>query len=747
MIELDFSTATETSNVGFNIYAVKGKKWIKLNEELIPGALDSLTPLDYHASLILPDNMKVKKIGIAGVDVNGVEDRHGPFKVGKESGAKASIVPIKWSKVRKAYKADKKARKASRKAKSKSKRAAKKATKGLFKEDIVNLKVTDNAVYRIGHEDLLAQDINLKGINAKQIAISFKGKGVARHIANLTKRGKWTNESYIEFEGKKPQGTDALYLSANNYRLSLNKKLVVDSDGIEPVTAKELVFENNNKYALSLPGDDPFYDAAFYARGTGKPGTVTRTLTVPELPQTEMELTVYVSALSDMTHDLGVSVNGSEISSVQPSGYAEIAMKMNVNTSLLSEGENTITITAHSEGNDFDVFCYDKTILSYDDEEANVALTPEVTFSDKLRKKEIKVKRGTTYLILAHPMFMGEALDRYVSQKEGEGWKIQVVSVEDIYDAYGYGMATPQAIKGYLDEAKRKSVTHVQLVGAASYDYKDTLGLGSVSFIPSIYATTMKTVHYTPCDGCLVADNNGLPELAIGRWPVRTTEGLEAIINKTLSWSNSGQSSTHTALMIADQKEEGANFSRQVESLAKQFETNENWNSVTRVYFDEKLAEAGDDVTAAVEASRTEIIDTLNNGVSIVSFSGHSAPAMWSFKKLLTYSDAASINNAGQTALALPLACYTNYADSPSVNTMAHKFLAESENGFVAVYGAATLSNFKQNGVSASKVTEHLLKGETIGEAVLNTKRELGVQYMDVIRNSNLLGDVTLEIK
>jgi hypothetical protein len=44
-------------------------------------------------------------------------------------------------------------------------------------------------------------------------------------------------------------------------------------------------------------------------------------------------------------------------------------------------------------------------------------------------------------------------------------------------------------------------------------------------------------------------------------------------------------------------------------------------------------------------------------------------------------------------------------------------------------------------------VTEHLLKGETIGEAVQRTKRELGVKYIDTIRNANLLGDVTLKIK
>ena len=454
---------------------------------------------------------------------------------------------------------------------------------------------------------------------------------------------------------KKPQGSDALYLTANNYRLSLHKKKVVKSDAIEPLTKKELVFETNNKYSWTQPGEDPFYDALFYTRGAGKPGTLTRTFTVPELPQSEMDLTVYVSGFSKLNHNLSVALNGSEVGSAHTSGYAEIPIHISVNAAMLSAGDNTLTITATGTGNKIDVFTYDKTVLAYDNGEANAAITPEIAFSDKLRKKEIKVKRGTTYLILAHPMFINETLARYVSQKESEGWKIQVVSVEDIYDAYGYGMATPEALQTYLRKAKKRNVTHVQLVGAASYDYKDTLGLGSISFIPSIYAPTGAIVRYTPCDGCLVADNNGLPELAIGRWPVRTTEGLETIVNKTLAWSDSGQSATHTALMIADKKEQGANFSKQVESLAKQFESNENWNSVTRVYFDEKLAESGDDVSAAVEASRTEILDTLNNGVSIVSFSGHSAPTMWSFKRLLTYKDAASMNNVGQNSLGIAI--------------------------------------------------------------------------------------------
>ncbi len=262
-----------------------------------------------------------------------------------------------------------------------------------------------------------------------------------------------------------------------------------------------------------------------------------------------------------------------------------------------------------------------------------------------------------------------------------------------------------------------------------------------------MYVHTGIIVEYTPSDGSLVADKNGIPQLAIGRWPVRTLEGFEAMVNKTLDWANSGQASSHTALLIADLKEDGADFAKQMDGIGKQFEDREDWNSVSRVYMDKKLVEANGDKNEAIAAAREEIIRSLNDGVSIVSFNGHSSLTKWSFNKLLQQSDAVSVYNEGRTALVLPMACYTTYADSPSVNTMAHQFLAKSENGFVAVYGAATLSQFSQNGVAAAKVTDYLLKGETIGEAIRKAKKELGVEYNDIIRNSNLLGDVTLKLK
>jgi hypothetical protein len=91
------------------------------------------------------------------------------------------------------------------------------------------------------------------------------------------------------------------------------------------------------------------------------------------------------------------------------------------------------------------------------------------------------------------------------------------------------------------------------------------------------------------------------------------------------------------------------------------------------------------------------------------------------------------------------LACYTTYADSPHTKTLAHQFVAGSNGGAVAVYGAATLSRFTDNAISSKAMLEYLLNGETIGEAVRKSKVDLGINYMDVIKNSNLLGDVTLK--
>ena len=293
--------------------------------------------------------------------------------------------------------------------------------------------------------------------------------------------------------------------------------------------------------------------------------------------------------------------------------------------------------------------------------------------------------------------------------------------------------------------AEKRGVTHVQLVGAASYDYHNYLGLGSVSFIPSIYTKT-NTVTYVPSDTLYVSDDNEMPQMAIGRWPVRTEQGLQNVVNKSLNWKTSGQSSSKTALFIADKESVGHDFAKQLNSIAQKFEETGEWNNINRVYLDDMIEENGDDMSGAVSQTREAVLSALNAGPSITSYNGHSSPSKWSYDGLLQQSDLAPIQNYEKATMVLPLACYSTYADSPSVNTMAHQFIAAGENGAVAIYGASLFSSYADNGVIASKVTDGLLIGKTIGKAVLDAKTSMGVNYRNTILNGTLLGDVSLRL-
>lgn len=738
-LEVDFSTSSEIGNIGFNIYAVNGKKWTKLNDELIPGSLDSLEPIAYHKDLDIPSGLKVKEIGITGVDGDGTEDRHGPFKLNRKNGAIATVVSVDWKKVRKEVAKDKKARK-----------DAKKSIKKTLKDQVIHLGVSEDAVYRVTHEELLTAEIDLEGQIAKDISITLREKGIARYIDGLDRKGKWTQESWIEFMGTAPKGSDALYLTNNLYQLGLEKKLVVESEDIEPLAVRTVIIETNNKYSYSLPQEDPFYDGYFYATGKGKSGYLARNFSLSEMPEGETStLTLYLSAYSRTDHQLTIALNGTEIATKSAKGRMAWTIEIEVDNSLFSEDSNEIALTIPNRGGIFDYLVYDKMTLAYSTETARESLEPSIKLADKIGQKDLKPKKGTKYVIISHPLFMGEmgeALDRYIQQRESDGWKIKLVNVEEIYEAYGYGIATPESIKSYLKDARQQGVTHVQLVGAASYDYHDYLGTGAMSMIPSMYAVTNRTIQYTPCDGCLVADDTGMPQLAIGRWPVRMIAELDAVVSKTLAWDSMDQSGTHTALFIADKDDRSLDFGRQMDQSAQKF-SDENWQDLTYVYLQDLIDEKGGNVDEAVEAARTQIAGSLAAGASIISYSGHSSPSQWSREGLLMQGDIVSIDNVDKTTLALPLACFTTYADSPYTNTMAYQLVSARVNGAVAVYGASMTSTYSANGTAAGKVIDGLLGNKTIGEAVLDAKQELGMKYLNVIRNGNLLGDVTLRLK
>jgi len=59
------------------------------------------------------------------------------------------------------------------------------------------------------------------------------------------------------------------------------------------------------------------------------------------------------------------------------------------------------------------------------------------------------------------------------AQQEAEGYTVEVVDIEDVYDEYGYGEKTPYALKAFLREANKdwkRKPKYLVLTGDASFD-------------------------------------------------------------------------------------------------------------------------------------------------------------------------------------------------------------------------------------------------------------------------------------
>lgn len=382
----------------------------------------------------------------------------------------------------------------------------------------------------------------------------------------------------------------------------------------------------------------------------------------------------------------------------------------------------------------------------------NFAVIPESAYAapdqiNVLKPKKLIKRSGTDYLIIAHPAFIGQDLQRFKEAKEDTGLTVEIVNWLDIVETYGFGMPSPKAITRFLTETSKKTnFRYVLLVGGHSYDYNDYLGNGSISFIPADYATVSQYFHYGPTDA-LIADINsdGLPDKAIGRWPVRTQDDLKKIIDKTLNWENSKATYQDNVLLVADLSDKAKNhdYRQQLEWVSTAATESQ---AITRIYLDDYSQTTPETPIANAKMDLLNMFDQNSGGVGLTLFNGHASSSRWTFRNLLNASDINQFSNAGSPTFVLPLACYTTYYETPSVNSLAHQFLFAGQGGAVAISGASYLSEYRENAQFAYRLLNIMRKKKvSIGQAIQLTKSEMK-PWNDMVTNWTLLGDPSLRL-
>jgi len=362
-------------------------------------------------------------------------------------------------------------------------------------------------------------------------------------------------------------------------------------------------------------------------------------------------------------------------------------------------------------------------------------------------RAQVLHRDAADYLVVAHPSFIGEKLSEFIELKASQDFNPRVIDWLEIVDTYGYGNDTPQALDNFLSNAQREfEFSNVLLVGGQTYDSFDINDQGIVNFIPAHYRR-VGIFQFAPTDNPYAdLDNDNIPDVAIGRWPVRDAQDLASVIDKTKAWhQNRNDEIYQEALLIAQPNDQrDLNFSQQIDGrvgipLAELAEFNE----IEKLTIQDVIDSGVEDPVAA---TRERIRTAINDGTDLISFSGHGSTAAWGFQGIVNTEFVKSLDNSGQPAIVMPLACYTTYYENPSVNSLAHQWLFAGDTGAVAVHGASVLGEYRENAVFAERYLRQSKDATTIGQAIMNAKRAMS-SHNSMLHNWALLGDPALPLR
>lgn len=355
----------------------------------------------------------------------------------------------------------------------------------------------------------------------------------------------------------------------------------------------------------------------------------------------------------------------------------------------------------------------------------------------EITRPKADLNRPAQYLIIAHPDFIS-GLQPLVEARQAQGLAVSIVDVNDLYAQYTYSIFDPRAIKQYITHAARNlGAQYVLLVGGDTYDYRNYLGKNSISFIPSLYASTGPSIHFSPVDPLYTdLDGDYVPDLAIGRFPVRTSADLDLMVRKTLAYA--GKDYGRTAVFASDTFDGIVSFkdvsNRMAAGLPGQW-------TVENIHMDD----------VSVETARAQLLAAMNRGTAMVTFTGHSGPTYWAFNNLFTMSDAAALSNAGKPFITVQWGCWNTYYVHPTNNYLVQNLLFSGDRGAAAVFGATGLADSGSEEMLGQILMPRLVvPGAKIGQALQQSKAELAKTHpdlLDVLLGWSLMGDPALLIE
>ena len=387
-----------------------------------------------------------------------------------------------------------------------------------------------------------------------------------------------------------------------------------------------------------------------------------------------------------------------------------------------------------------------------------------ITAKEPVKRPLTSSQNAADYLIIFHPDF-GDAIKPLLDLRAAQGYRTMAVSTQDVYDEFGYGMMSAEAIRDFLAYAyahwQPPAPSFVLLVGDGTYDMRHYLSSSADTFLPPYLEMVDPTMGETATDNRFVAITAGdiLPDMHIGRLPVNTPAEASAMVAKILTYEHTTVNDdwTRNILFVTDNLEGGGgNFYELSDAIADGYidpPTNaiklipESYKR-TKLYLDRTCSPASE-----CRQRMKSVLD--DQGALFVSFIGHGTKTFWAREKIWDVTAASQMQNGRKLPIMLPMTCNEGYFIDPAQGKE-----STSEAG-VRLAGNGAIASWAPTGYGLSSGHDYLERGfflsvfhgfgQKLGAATTAGKLYLAANassqsYFDLIDTFLLMGDPALSL-
>lgn len=236
-----------------------------------------------------------------------------------------------------------------------------------------------------------------------------------------------------------------------------------------------------------------------------------------------------------------------------------------------------------------------------------------------------------------------------------------------------------------------------------------------------------------------IEGNDGIPEVAVGRIPVLTSDELLYYIEKIKAYETSGGINSSTrVMMLADNPDSGGAFAVDSNEIASLLPTS---------LYAEKIYLGA----IPLDDARTMIIEGMKNGTAFVNYMGHGALDRFAAEGMLTSGDVPILEGSGEFPVVAAMTCVAGRFSMPGFDCIGEKLVLAEDGGAAAVWSPTGFSMNSDARILNEEFIKILFqqKEKVLGKAVLRAYKAYGERGCEsnLPLIYSLLGDPALNVR